>query len=272
KDALTGLTSITLGKDNDVKTVIDKNGLTITPTAGAGATGTSVVSVTKDGIKAGNQQITNVASALKTYGANNGVAQPAGNNTVDKAKEDLVNLDSTTTPAVAGNGAGAKVPDTTAATVGDLRGLGWVLSSDKTTKADGNGVDNTEFHKAVKNATEVEFVGKNGATVSAKTDTATGKHTVTVDVAETQVGDGLEKDTTDGKIKLKVDSKNADNVLTVDATKGVSVTKGSFGDVKTEATDANRGKVVVKASDTTVANAAPSEEDKKKVATVVDVA
>ncbi|WP_118859723.1 Hia/Hsf adhesin N-terminal domain-containing protein [Haemophilus haemolyticus] len=270
KDTLTDLTSITLGKDNDVKTVIDKNGLTITPAAGAGANNANTISVTTSGIKAGNKEITNVKSALTTYGANTNGQPQAQTGTVDEAKKGLVNLDTPTTPAVAGNGVDAKVPDTTAATVGDLRGLGWVLSAEKTTKDDNGGVNDAAFHAAVKNANEVEFKGEGVATVSAKTDTQTGKHVVTVNVKETELGDGLEKD--GSKIKLKVDSTNTDNVLTVDPTKGVSVTKGSFGDVKTEATDANRGKVVVKASDTTAANAAPTDADKKKVATVGDVA
>ena len=267
KDALTGLTSITLGgtaADNGAKTEITKDGLTITP-ANAGATDASVVSVTKDGIKAGNQQISNVKSGLTTYGNNQNGTPTTGS--VDEAKKYLVDL---TKPAAdaATNGADAKAPDNTAATVGDLRGLGWVLSSDKTTKADGNGVDNTEFHKAVKNATEVEFVGKNGATVSAKTDTQTGKHTVTVDVAEITANSGLKKDGNVISLKTKAGD---DNLLTVEAgdTGGAVVTKGSFGDVKTDATDTNRGKVTVTGvADLTKATA----EDKKKVATVVDVA
>lgn len=112
------------------------------------------------------------------------------------------------------------------------------------------------------------FEGKGGAKVTSKSDN--GKHTITIDVAETQVGDGLEKDT-DGKIKVKA-KDGADNLLTVDAN-GASVAKGSFEAVKTDApnagttADTNRGKVVVKASNGTV-----SEDDKKKVATVGDVA
>ncbi|HHV6871814.1 TPA: Hia/Hsf adhesin N-terminal domain-containing protein, partial [Haemophilus influenzae] len=150
-------TSVTLGDTanggNGGTTVINKDGLTITPavTNGGTAKEEDKISVTTSGIKAGNQQITNVASALKTYGANNGVAQPAGNNTVDKAKEDLVNLDTPVTPAAGvmnGAGTDTKVPNSTAATVGDLRGLGWVLSAKKTT----DDATNKEFHAAVKNA------------------------------------------------------------------------------------------------------------------------
>ncbi|WP_118794311.1 Hia/Hsf adhesin N-terminal domain-containing protein [Haemophilus influenzae] len=272
QDTLTGLTSITLGGTangrNDTGTVINKDGLTITPAngaaAGTDASNGNTISVTKDGISAGNKEITNVKSALKTYKDTQntaGATQPAAN-TAEVAKQDLVDL---TKPAT---GADAKAPDTTAATVGDLRGLGWVLSAKKTADE----TQDKEFHAAVKNANEVEFVGKNGATVSAKTDN-NGKHTVTIDVAEAKVGDGLEKDT-DGKIKLKVDNTDGNNLLTVDATKGASVAKGEFNAVTTDATTAQgtnaneRGKVVVKGSN----GATATETDKKKVATVGDVA
>ncbi|HHF3506692.1 TPA: YadA family autotransporter adhesin [Haemophilus influenzae] len=66
QDSLTGLTSITLGGatngGNDTKTVINKDGLTITPAGNGGTTGTNTVSVTKDGIKAGNKAVKNVAA------------------------------------------------------------------------------------------------------------------------------------------------------------------------------------------------------------------
>ena len=264
KDTLTGLTSVTLGgtaADNGAKTVIDKDGLTITP-AGAGATDASVVSVTKDGIKAGNQQITNVASGLSKYADGS------------DAKKDLVNLSN---PATGTGGTATTVANSTAATVGDLRGLGWVLSAEKTTKADDSGVDTNAFHQAVKNANEVEFKGKGAATVSAKTDAQTGKHTVTVDVAKTKVGDGLKDD--NGTIKLNT-STSDNNLLKVNTDGTVEVTKGGFADVDTAApaagqgatANANRGKVVVKASDTTANGGQPSEDDKKKAATVGDVA
>ena len=258
KDKLSDLTSITLGKDNETKTVIDQNGLTITPATVAGTTGTATpISVTKDGISAGNKEITNVKSGLSKYTNGN------------DAKNQLVDLSSVTTPTVGGATTTDNGLKNKAATVGDLAGLGWVLSAKKTT--DGTGATDTEFHAAVKNANEVEFVGTGSATVSAKT--TDGKHVVTVNVKETELGDGLEKDN-DGKIKLKVDSTNTDNVLTVDPTKGASVVKGSFADVDTaataagQATNTNRGKVTVSG----VANGTPTDADKKKVATVVDVA
>ncbi|HFC6348732.1 TPA: Hia/Hsf adhesin N-terminal domain-containing protein [Neisseria lactamica] len=278
KKELKDLTSVEFkdanGGTDSATTKITKDGLTITPANGGAAGATTpdgnTISVTKDGIKAGNKEITNVKSALTTYGANNGVQtqpqpQPAAT-TVEEAKQNLVNLSSVTTPT-AGGAATDNALANKAATVGDLAGLGWVLSSDKTT--DNN---DTAFHAAVKNATEVEFVGKNGATVSAKT--TNGKHTVTIDVATVEAGNGLEKDTTTGNtIKLKVKSKaGEENLLTV-GNDGVSVTKGEFNTVKTDATAAdantnNRGKVTVKAS----ANGTPDDTDNKKVATVGDVA
>nr|WP_308076289.1 Hia/Hsf adhesin N-terminal domain-containing protein [Neisseria polysaccharea] len=257
KKELKDLTSVEFKDANGgtgASTKITKDGLTIS--AGTDANDANTISVTKDGIKAGNKEITNVKSGLTKYNGNN-----------NDAKKDLVDLSSLTNTATGGtttnNGLANK-----AATVGDLAGLGWVLSSTKTTDETAD----KPFHAAIKNANEVEFVGKNGATVSAKTDN-NGKHTVTVDVKEVEAGNGLEKDTANGKIKLKVKAKDGEeNLLTV-GNDGVSVTKGEFNTVTTDATAAdantnNRGKVTVKAS----ANGTPNDTDNKKVATVGDVA
>lgn len=262
KDELTGLTSVTLGNTanggtgaNGASTKIDKDGLTITLANGAGATDANKISVTKDGISAGNKAITNVASGLKTYGdTQNG--QPAAN--TNTAKNGLINLDTATTPTN-GGGTGTSVADTTAATVGDLRKLGWVLSADKTTN--GTGTD-TAFHAAVKNAEEVEFKGTGKATVSAKTEN--GKHTVTIDVAETKIeaSDGIEK-TNDDKLKLKVKTGD-DNLLTV-GTDGASVAKGKLEVVNTTANGDKKGQVKAKGANGTDAT-------DKDVATVKDVA
>ncbi len=266
KDELTGLTSVTLGNTanggtgaNGASTKIDKDGLTITLANGAGATDANKISVTKDGISAGNKAITNVASGLKTYGDNQANAAGQAGNTVATAKNELIDLSQPNTGAA---GTGTSVADTTAATVGDLRKLGWVLSADKTTN--GTGTD-TAFHAAVKNAEEVEFKGTGKATVSAKTEN--GKHTVTIDVAETKIeaSDGIEK-TTDGKIKLKVDNTDGNNVLTVDATKGASVAKGKLEVVSTTANGDKKGQVKAKG-----ANGTDAATD-KDVATVKDVA
>lgn len=260
KDELTGLTSITLGTAGNGKTTtkITENGLTVSTTPANGGTATEV-KIGSDGISAGSKAITNVASGLKTYGDNqaNAAGQAGNTDTVAAAKNGLIDLSQPNTGA-----AGTSVTDTTAATVGDLRKLGWVLSADKTT----NGTDTTAFHAAVKNAEEVEFKGTGKATVSAKTEN--GKHTVTIDVAETKIeaSDGIEK-TDDGKLKLKVKTGD-DNLLTV-GTDGASVTKGEL-EVPTAAQGTNtaeRGKVKVKG-----VNGTATKDDKKKVATAVDVA
>lgn len=253
KDTLTGLTSVTLGDTaNGATTQITNEGLTITPAANGAAAGTgtpdgNTISVTKDGINAGNKEITNIASGLTKYTTGN------------DAKKQLVDLSSVANAAggtTTNNGLANK-----AATVGDLAGLGWVLSSDKTTN--GTGTTDTAFHSAVKNAEEVEFKGTGKATVSAKTEN--GKHTVTIDVAETkiEVSDGIEK-TTDGKLKLKAKTGD-DNLLTV-GTEGASVAKGKLEVVSTTANGDKKGQVKAKG-----ANGTDAATD-KDVATVKDVA
>lgn len=254
KDALTGLTSITLGGTTNggttgATTQITNEGLTITPVVANGGTAKEEdkISVTKDGISAGNKAITNIASGLTKYTTGN------------DAKKQLVDLSSVANAAggtTTNNGLANK-----AATVGDLAGLGWVLSSDKTTN--GTGTTDTAFHSAVKNAEEVEFKGTGKATVSAKTEN--GKHTVTIDVAETkiEVSDGIEK-TTDGKLKLKAKTGD-DNLLTV-GTEGASVAKGKLEVVSTTANGDKKGQVKAKG-----ANGTDAATD-KDVATVKDVA
>lgn len=248
-------------------TKITNEGLTITPAAnGAGGTGApnaNTISVTKDGISVGGKTVKNVTSGLRAYDdANFDVTNNSAtdlNRHVENAYKGLLNLNEKT-----GTNKQPLVSDNTAATVGDLRKLGWVVSSK-------NGVDEKSYQ--VKQADEVLFEGKGGAKVTSKSDN--GKHTITIDVAETKVGDGLEKGN-DGKIKVKA-KDGADNLLTVSAD-GASVAKGSFETVKTDAptagttADTNRGKVVVKASDAAANGGQPSDADKKKVATVGDVA
>ena len=146
KTELTGLTSAEFKNAAGDKTVINGDGVTITPVA----EGKKPVSLTKDGLNNGGNPITNVISGLTNY--------------TEADKHGLRNLTN------------ANVPDTTAATVGDLRNMGWVVSSNKTTGALGN-----PYSEAVQNANEVKFVGTGLATVSGKTD-ANGVRTITVDV------------------------------------------------------------------------------------------
>lgn len=178
QDALTGLTSITLGTGNNgAKTEINKDGLTITPN-GAGANNANTISVTKDGISAGGQSVKNVVSGLKKFGDANfdPLTSSADNLTKqnDDAYKGLTNLDEKgtdkQTPVVA---------DNTAATVGDLRGLGWVISADKTTGG------STEYHDQVRNANEVKFKSGNGINVSGKT--VNGRREITFELAKGEV-------------------------------------------------------------------------------------
>lgn len=89
----------------------------------------------------------------------------------DPKTEGLLNLNKTETGKTE-----PTVGDNTAATVGDLRGMGWVLSADKET-------DNPAkaYNAQVKNAEEVKFVGASGVTVSGKTEGNVRTITVGVD-------------------------------------------------------------------------------------------
>ena len=123
---------------------------------------------TADGLKLGKgdnnepANITNVTSGLKPY------AETAPDS--PDAKKGLVDLSKPK------DGSEPTVSDNTAATVGDLRNMGWVVSADKTTGDLGK-----PYSEAVKNANEVKFVGTGSATVSGKTD-ENGVRTITVDV------------------------------------------------------------------------------------------
>ena len=146
---LTGLTSAEFKNQAGDKTVINSDGMKITP-KDAPAT---PVSLTKDGLDNGGKTVKNVTSGLTNYAEGT-------------PKAGLVDLSKPAT----GN---PTVPDTTAATVGDLRNMGWVVSSDKTT-----GELTKAYTDQVKNADEVKFVGEGGVTVSGKTEN--GVRTITV--------------------------------------------------------------------------------------------
>ncbi len=104
--------------------------------------------------------ITGVTSGLATY--------PQVDNK-DTPKTGLVDLSKPTTGT-------PTVGDNTAATVGDLRGMGWVLSAEKET-----GNHAKAYNAQVKNAEEVKFVGASGVTVSGKTEGNVRTITVGVD-------------------------------------------------------------------------------------------
>ena len=148
KPELTGLTSAGFKNADGDTTVINGNGMTITPKDAPA----NPVSLTKDGLDNGGKTIKNVTSGLTNYDPGT-------------PKAGLVDLSKPAT--------GTPVPDTTAATVGDLRNMGWVVSSDKTT-----GELTKAYTDQVKNADEVKFVGEGGVTVSGKTEN--GVRTITV--------------------------------------------------------------------------------------------
>ncbi len=102
--------------------------------------------------------ITGVTSGLATY-------PQVGNK--DTPKTGLVDLSKPTTGTPA-------VGDNTAATVGDLRGMGWVLSAKNTGES-------KEYHDQVRNANEVKFVGASGVIVSGETKDNVRTITVGVD-------------------------------------------------------------------------------------------
>ncbi|HHF1357351.1 TPA: Hia/Hsf adhesin N-terminal domain-containing protein [Haemophilus influenzae] len=187
KDTLTGLTSITLNDatangGNGAKTEITKDGLTITPANGAGTNNANIISVTISGISAGNKAITNVASGLNAYGDTNTNFDATANSATDLTRQfdangaydGLLNLNEK------GANKNLLVADSTAATVGDLRGLGWVISADKTT-----GELNKEYNAQVRNANEVKFKSGNGINVSGKT--VNGTHEITFELAKGEV-------------------------------------------------------------------------------------
>ena len=154
---LTGLTSAEFKNQAGDKTVINNDGVTITPATN----GKQPVSLTKDGLNNGGNPITNVRSNLVNY------TEPEVNG-VQPAKNSLRNLDDNS------------VANTNSATVGDLRNMGWIVSSDKTTGANGT-TTATAYSEAVKNANEVRFVGEGSAIVSGKTEGNVRTITVKVD-------------------------------------------------------------------------------------------
>ena len=149
--ALSGLTSAEFKDDNKNKVNITPTGITITkPADTVNNQPEKTVTLNQDGLNNGGNLITNVASNLKTYDSGN--------------KKGLVDLSNTTT-----------TPNSNVATVGNLRNMGWVVSSDKSTEDLGKA-----YNDKVKNADEVKFVGTGTATVSGKT--VDGVRTITVEV------------------------------------------------------------------------------------------
>ena len=121
---------------------------------------------------------------------------PAGSTPAVPTTSDLVDLNGTV---------GAPVNKNAAATVGDLQNMGWKVSSDKATGAEGAYLD------VVKNANEVKFVGEGTAIVSGKTDGNVRTITVKVDdqVSTNNAVKPVEYTKADGTKVYPTDKKDA---------------------------------------------------------------
>ena len=162
-----------VGTNNDGK-LVDENNNVIEPVDTTKPLKTALVNPTPAGDKPNTTtatQLGNVTSGLDKYGDTVDGKEVPGST---KANNGLVDLSK---PA---NGDAPKVSDNTAATVGDLRNMGWIVSSNKTTGENG-AVTTDEYSATVKNANEVKFVGEGTAVVSGKTDDQ-GVRTITVKV------------------------------------------------------------------------------------------
>lgn len=145
---------------------LDEHGVVIQPIdTTTNPVKTSLVNPAPEANKTGTTSPTtldNVTSKLTNYNdASVNGKTPVRNSLVDLSKPE--------------NGQ-PKVSDNTVATVGDLRNMGWIVSSDKTT-----GDLTTAYSDTVKNANEVKFVGEGAAVVSGKTDGNVRTITVKVD-------------------------------------------------------------------------------------------
>ena len=159
--------SVKVGADD--KTANGKKPVNLTTEAAKGASNnddankpTTALNISSGtGTDAKPTQLVGVGSVLNktTFDTTPTGTVPAGST---PTTEDLVNLNEA-------------VNKNAAATVGDLQNMGWKVSSDKTTGADGAYLD------VVKNANEVRFVGEGTAVVSGKTDGNVRTITVKVD-------------------------------------------------------------------------------------------
>ena len=130
-------------------------------------------------------QITGVGSTLNVKPVD---TNPNGTATTGDARPNLVDLVGTKD---------APVNKNAAATVGDLQNMGWVVSTEK-----GNG-----YKDVVKNANQVEFVGKGAAKVSGKTEN--GVRTITVDVEAPSVETAKITKNADGSVAAPIAADEA---------------------------------------------------------------
>ncbi|MDU5777540.1 MAG: YadA-like family protein [Haemophilus parainfluenzae] len=142
-----------------------------------------------------------------------------------------------------------------AATVRDLANMGWKISSDKATGADGK-----DYSDVVRNADEVKFVGKNAAKVSGKTEN--GVRTITVDVTVPETKTAELVSSKDGSVIAP--STNPE------LQKALKAAKDELAALPNTATEAEKeaAKNKVKAAETALNNTV----DNKGVATAKNVA
>ena len=142
-----------------------------------------------------------------------------------------------------------------AATVRDLANMGWKVSSDKATGADGK-----EYSDVVRNADEVKFVGQNAAKVSGKTEN--GVRTITVDVEVPDVKTAELVSSKDGSVIAPSTNPEFQKALK-DAKDALAALPNTATEAEKEA-----AKNKVKAAETALNNAV----DNKAVATAKNVA
>ena len=166
---------------------------------------------------------------------------------------------------VTGNGDEGKGLVTAKTVIDAVNKSGWRV---KTTDNAQTGQPGGNF-ETVTSGTNVTFADGNSTKANVTKD-GSGNITVKYDV---KTDGSLTVNNGDDKLKLNIlDERDITNLLVLGDGGGVTVRKGEFNDVTTEAGQANgdnRGKVTVK-NVADLANA--TEDDKKRVATVVDVA
>lgn len=179
--------SVKVGAED--KTANGKKPVSLTTEAATSADNNQTAPTTALNISSGTgtdakpTQITGVGSVLKTTTV---ISAPDG--TAPTTQPKLVNLGTAhNQTALADNVLNS------AATVRDLANMGWKVSADKVTGADGK-----SYSDVVRNADEVKFVGKNAAKVSGKTEN--GVRTITVDVEVPDVKTAKLVSSTDGSV------------------------------------------------------------------------
>lgn len=190
--------SVKVGAED--KTANGKKPVSLTTEAATSADNNQTAPTTALNISSGTgtdakpTQITGVGSVLKTT-----TVTSAPDGTAPTTQPKLVNLGTAhNQTALADNVLNS------AATVRDLANMGWKVSADKVTGADGK-----SYSDVVRNADEVKFVGKNAAKVSGKTEN--GVRTITVDVEVPDVKTAKLVSSTDGSvIAPSTDSKLQD--------------------------------------------------------------